>query len=836
MKELIFKNPLFKKLITLVPYLLFVLISLFLFRNYFFKNQVPFSSNLLVSFYKPWSAYKWDNFPNGPPAKPIGFDDLRMFYPIRTVVTDTIINGHLPLWNPYSFAGNTLLGTYQIAVFHPLAWLFLLLPQIDAWSIIVILSPIFCLIFTYLFLREIGFDKRVAIFGALIFGCSGMMIVWWEEMFMSVYSTLTLPAIFYAIHRLNRKISPSSFAIFIAGLLISILSGYFQTTFYIFGFAAVWTLFLAIKNNNRVKFLITIIGGFIISLLLSGLQLVPSFEAYQLSARGSTDVYLMFKEFFAPLNHIITLIAPDFYGNPATQNYFANSFYHEKVIWISAAGLFFVVYEIISILRTRKMSLFFLFFGVIIMSLGFSLPTSWFFLYQLKLPFLNTLTPSRIFYLSSFCLSVVASFGLQKYLTKPNSLKSLLTSLIFVISLLFLWKLAIGNQKIDPIKGLISVHSLYIPTILLAITSAVTFFYSLISQNSIVRAIFSEECARTTTADFSPHVVRSKNKYEASVYYLLLVINLTGIFFFANKYLFFGERKYVFPEVPVITKLKEIQGIDRYWSLGDGAMIRNFENQYQLYSPEGYESFNIKRYNELSHTTHTAGKLTSNLDRADASIRLINNLDELHNNYYSRKMLDLVGVKYIFALHQNYNQPQLDQVNFKLIWTDGIYDIFENTTALPRFFLTSQYQVITDDQKIIDTLYAKNSDNRTLVLEEDPLITSLNDKTSTVNLISYQPEKIEFKTNSSNNALLFLSDNDFPGWKAYVDGQENKIYRANYSFRSVLVPAGQHQVKFVYEPKTVKIGTVVSGIGIIIFIGVIFYLKKFSTNKNSLEQ
>jgi uncharacterized membrane protein YfhO len=55
-----------------------------------------------------------------------------------------------------------------------------------------------------------------------------------------------------------------------------------------------------------------------------------------------------------------------------------------------------------------------------------------------------------------------------------------------------------------------------------------------------------------------------------------------------------------------------------------------------------------------------------------------------------------------------------------------------------------------------------------------------------------------------------LSENDYPGWHVYVDGQSADLLRVNYAQRGVVVPAGSHQVSFVYRPWSVMGGFLVS--------------------------
>ena len=51
-----------------------------------------------------------------------------------------------------------------------------------------------------------------------------------------------------------------------------------------------------------------------------------------------------------------------------------------------------------------------------------------------------------------------------------------------------------------------------------------------------------------------------------------------------------------------------------------------------------------------------------------------------------------------------------------------------------------------------------------------------------------------------------LLDTYFPGWKAYAGDDEIVIYRANYNFRAVALPAGETRVRFEYRPWTFTVG------------------------------
>jgi len=69
----------------------------------------------------------------------------------------------------------------------------------------------------------------------------------------------------------------------------------------------------------------------------------------------------------------------------------------------------------------------------------------------------------------------------------------------------------------------------------------------------------------------------------------------------------------------------------------------------------------------------------------------------------------------------------------------------------------------------------------------------------------------------SDKPWLFFSDTFFPGWKALVDGVPAKIYRANYAFRAVLLPAGEHEVLWTYEPTFFRAGLALTALTLLFF-------------------
>lgn len=773
---------------------LFVFLSIFIFRNYFLKGTVPFPANLLVSFYEPWKSYAWEDYPNGPPNKPIGYDNLRIFYPLRKLSVDQLKNFEWPLWNPYNFSGNIHLATYQSAIFHPLSFLFLVLPQIDAWSIMIILQPILCSFFMYLFLKQFSLSRKTSFFGAMVFGFSGFMIVWWEESMMSVYSAMFLPLILYATEKIIKKITWQSFSVLVLGLIFSVFSGWFQTTLYVWALGLIWIIFRTFQKDTKDKrFLVPIFTGYILALIISAIHLLPSLEAFFYSARGTTDAKFIFDDYLLPLQNLITFIAPDFFGNPGTYNYIGGrGFYYEKVFFIGIPALIFAFYELFQFKNSGSKENFFKLVFLITLSLGFSLPTSWFLLYSLKIPLISTVIPSRIFFLSVFSVSVLSAFGMERFLKKPNKKKMCAVLAFFAIVILAGGIYAYLYRLRDPFNGfsMVPLKNMALPSLMFLSFSIFIFLFF-------------------------------RNKRFINYISLgIIALSFFGSAYFSNKYLYFSERRFVYPETPVLSQLKDVSGLDRFWNVGEAYMDRNFSTYYQLFSPEGYDSFYIKRYGELLYSIQNKGKYSGQIPRTDATLSEVKNLGEIFNNPYREKLMSILGVRYIIETFNDGKSETEPNVNFKPVWQDSKFIIYEYKNAFPRVFLVGDYKVKLAPQEILDAMFDNKTDlSQMVILEEKPKdFQTQHEVKGEAKIITYKPNKIQIKTAAENQSILFLSDNYYPDWKAFVDGKETKIYRANYSFRSIIVPKGNHEIVFQYEPQSFRYGMILTFTGLLLFL------------------
>jgi uncharacterized membrane protein YfhO len=87
----------------------------------------------------------------------------------------------------------------------------------------------------------------------------------------------------------------------------------------------------------------------------------------------------------------------------------------------------------------------------------------------------------------------------------------------------------------------------------------------------------------------------------------------------------------------------------------------------------------------------------------------------------------------------------------------------------------------------------------------------------------YENRRVVIQTQLSAPGVLVLTDAFYPGWRVFINGTERTIRRANHLFRGVELPEGIHQVEFVYDPLSFKLGLTISlcSIAALILAGII---------------
>jgi hypothetical protein len=181
-----------------------------------------------------------------------------------------------------------------------------------------------------------------------------------------------------------------------------------------------------------------------------------------------------------------------------------------------------------------------------------------------------------------------------------------------------------------------------------------------------------------------------------------------------------------------------------------------------------------------------------------------------------------------------------DKLDYKLVHQSYGVNVYQNQNVLPRAFVVYQIVGVSDFDEALDILSDPAVDLRqTGVIEKLPLDmkNSIDENDQQMQSIAGRTRQVksgelEVTVNTKAPGLLIVTDQYYPGWKAYVDGTPTPIYAVNGIFRGVFLEEGEHKVQFKYRPLSFIIGAIASSISLLVAIFFIISKPKVQPNKN----
>ncbi|ASW72880.1 hypothetical protein IQ37_05640 [Chryseobacterium piperi] len=158
-----------------------------------------------------------------------------------------------------------------------------------------------------------------------------------------------------------------------------------------------------------------------------------------------------------------------------------------------------------------------------------------------------------------------------------------------------------------------------------------------------------------------------------------------------------------------------------------------------------------------------------------------------------------------------------------------------NTKANGNAWFVSDIQFVNSPNEEIKSIGVINSKRTAVVASEDKSYFSNKpvqaDSTAFINLTKYQPNELEFRSESKTPQLAVFSEIYYPhGWKMFVDEKEVPYIKADYLLRAVHVPAGKHHITMIFEPEVIEKGKWISLLCFGLFIALsafgIFWINK----------
>jgi hypothetical protein len=170
------------------------------------------------------------------------------------------------------------------------------------------------------------------------------------------------------------------------------------------------------------------------------------------------------------------------------------------------------------------------------------------------------------------------------------------------------------------------------------------------------------------------------------------------------------------------------------------------------------------------------------------------------------------------------NAGPFDFNKWRPVYEHGGVMILKNNRALPRAWLVAKAEAVEEEEALrrIRGESETQFDPRETVLlevrpENLPTLPQLPISSgSSARIAAYEASRLVVETSSATAAVLVVSELNYPGWVATIDGEPSPIHTANFLLRAVVVPSGKHQVEMLYTAPAAQIGALISAISILL--------------------
>lgn len=747
------------------PILGLLFIILFFFHSFLLQGKLPIPADTIVGLYHPFRDLYAREYPNGIPYKNFLITDpVRQQYPWRFLAISLEKNGKLPLWNPYSFAGTPLLANFQTAAFYPLNLFLFIFPFSYGWSMLILFEQILAGIFMYLYLSNLRLHYFARFLGSLSFAFCGFMTAWLEWGTLD-HIVLWMPLLLLSIDKVvsgmkyqgvsnKYKIIVIWSLVFTISLICSFLAGHLQPFSYVFIITLAYFIARWIQFGRSIQSFILFLVLLFCFVILTSFQWIPTLQFILQSARNADQLNAWKQNgWFIPWQNLIQFIAPDFFGNPATLNYWGIWNYGEFIGYIGIFPLIMAIFALFY--RHDKKTLFFGTF--FFLSLIFSLPTIFAKLpYLFQIPFIDSSQPTRLLLVTDFSLTILGALGFDYFIKIKNKKQIIYPTIFLLMIFIGAWAFVLLGTKLTSLSSeflSVAKRNLYFPTVVF-ILSMIFLFVAIVTKNKQMKMI---------------------------LLICLLFIAIIDLFRFSDKFIPFTNKAYLFPSTTALNYLQKKPGQFRIMTTDSEILPPNFSIMYHLQSLDGYDPLYLQRYGELIAA-------------------IMRNKPDIHAPFgfnriitptnISSRLIDLFGVQYVLSL--------TDQHEAKLVkvFSEGQMQIYKNMRAFPRVFFVHSIKVAKTKNAAIDLMFRPTINLHTTAIIEgwDQHKVKFGDASATV--LSYQENTIIILTKSTNEAFLVLTDAFYPTWHVTIDGKDAKMYRTDYLFRGVVLTPGNHRVIF----------------------------------------
>jgi hypothetical protein len=739
-----------------------------------------------------------------------GGDNRLYFYPMTAAGMEQWRAGIVPLWTTKIQSGFPLLADGQGALLYPLNLLaYFTLPAPLAYNLGIAVHAMLAAVFMYALVRVLGAGRWPAVLAGWLYVFAGPIA---PNLGSPALHGLALwPLLFLLAERLSRRASRRLIAATGAVMGLGWLGGFPQTTLYGIAGASAYILFRSItKDGHELRSTLISAGAWIaaacIGIGIGAIQLLPTLEMSSHSVRaGGVEFSLASQGSMFPTGFLGFLLPT--WGSLGTYGLAGTNQY---ITLIGLAGALLTLRR-----SSEKRILFFWALAILgcFLSLGkFNPVYQWIY----HLPGLHFLRiPARFLYWTTFSLAILSAFGIERAFSdsrRTHEIRRLLACLSVLVGITVGGTIVgsyILHSKGDSLVRLAQEH---------ANSSLLGHAYRL--QN---KAYYEDRITRMFK-DISEALNPANPKIIRMA--ILALIAMTILFIWSRRPeschwgqpavfavmlldlgLLAAPRIRMAPMVylngpPLAHFLAGQHGGFRLYGVTTQSDIVSRSEFYQQLGPNYnllfgvdhvgvYSALGSRRYHELT--------------RPLGSVNLAFGLPPVTEKdlMRHRPLLNLLNARYVVS-NEPLNVTGLRQERF------GPPFLYRNEQVLPRAFVVPTAQLMPDAASGLKILQSPSFDPAAVVLIESPAAeAAIQGRLSTAHISVYADQYISLQ--AEGPGWLVVTDLDYPGWQARVDGRDAKIYRGDYVFRALPLPPGEHRVEFTFHSKSFRSGAALSG-------------------------
>lgn len=698
---------------------------------------------------------------------------LLQFYPWRFLARALVAQGELPLWDPYLGMGAPLLANAQSALLYPPNWLLFVLPLDHAQGWLLAAHIVLGGWGMIRLARRLGIDSFGQAVAGLAFSLSAYPVA--RAGFLSINAALAwLPWIILAGERLVREERGSATLL---GLLLAlqILAGHLQTSWYTWLLLAGWITARSLEPGwswrRRARALGRLALGSGLAVLLSAAQLLPTFEYLLQSQRaGGIDVSSGLTYSFWPW-HLLTLLMPNLFGNPVNGDYWGYGNYWEDAIYIGVLPCLLAGYALVGWWKRRRGSpsrvanlphgfLALLLPVSLILAMGQQSPV--FLLLFRWVPTFNLFqAPTRMMIWAVFALVLLSGEGAMAW-RRAEGPRAVWARRLLATSIAVLLGCAVA-AAITPVKS--TFVAAFFRLGVLGAASCLLWLLAVRKEGDSVR----------------PHQAGSHLLPFGSLVALLLI---SADLVWADYGLVpsTSSRLYSAANPSALTLANELGG-HRYYLLSQAAYQMMYERFFRFDTFQGSSDWMQVRQSELPNVSLIDG------------ISSANNFDPLVPARTSELLAETERL-----------QPAAQQKLWAMMDVGLLLDSggWEKVGTEPEraWGVCSARWVLEGGQALQAVLSPDFDPFREVILEagEGEGAPQCAQPPEVEKIATQGGDALQLWIHSQGTGYLVLSDAFYPGWQVTLDGSWAPILRADYAFRAVQIPAGDHQVEFRYRP------------------------------------